>query len=87
MPRTRLPILRLVLGRGVKQLAIGMVLGLAAGLAVCRLMAELLFNVSTSDPLTFAVVIVTLGAAGLAATWFPARKAARIDPVKALQYE
>ena len=69
----------------MKQLAIGMALG--AGLAVCRLMARLLFNVSPNDPLTFAILIATLGAAGLAATWLPARKAARIDPVKALQYE
>jgi putative ABC transport system permease protein len=80
-------ILRLVLSRGVKQLAIGITFGLASGLAVCRLMGRLLFNVSPNDPLTFALVVATLGAAGLAATWLPARKAARIDPVKALQYE
>jgi ABC-type antimicrobial peptide transport system permease subunit len=80
-------ILRLVLGRGIKQLALGVVLGLAAGLAVCRLMARLMFHVSPSDPLTFIAVTATLLAAGLFATWLPARRAAKLDPVKALRYE
>jgi len=80
-------ILRLVLARGVKQLVLGMVLGLAAALAVCRLMSGMLFMVSPNDPVTFIAVALTLSAAGLAATWVPARRAARLDPVKALRYE
>lgn len=80
-------ILRLVLGRGLIQLALGMVLGIVAALAVCRLMSGLLFGVSAADPLTFVTVALALGAAGLAATWFPARRAARLDPVRALRYE
>ncbi|MGH9626791.1 MAG: FtsX-like permease family protein, partial [Bryobacteraceae bacterium] len=80
-------VLRLVLGRGVKQLVIGMALGLGAAIAVCRLMARLLFQVSPQDPLTFTVVTLALCAAGLIACWFPARRAARLDPMNALRYE
>jgi predicted permease len=80
-------ILKLVLGRGAKQLLVGMVLGLAAAIAVCRLMAGLLFKVSPQDPFTFAGVTLVLCMAGLAACWLPARRAAKLDPVKALRYE
>ena len=80
-------ILRLVLGRGMKQLAIGLVLGLAAGLAVCRLMGTILLGVAPNDPLTFISVAAVLCITGLIATGVPARRAARLDPVKALRYE
>jgi ABC-type antimicrobial peptide transport system permease subunit len=79
-------ILRLVLGRGVTQLALGLVLGLAAAFGVTRLMRVFLY-VSPTDPITFIAVPVVLCAAGLAATWFPARRAARLDPVRALRHE
>jgi ABC-type antimicrobial peptide transport system permease subunit len=80
-------ILKLVLGKGLKQLGLGMVLGLGAALAVCRLMGRLLFMISPNDPVTFASVALILGAAGMAAIFFPARRAARLDPLKALRYE
>ena len=80
-------ILTLMLARGIKQLALGMVLGLATAFAVCRLMSKLLFMVSPSDPITFVAVAFTLGAAGMAAVFFPARRAAKLDPLKALRYE
>ncbi|MBS1824625.1 MAG: ABC transporter permease [Acidobacteria bacterium] len=80
-------ILSLVLSRGLKQLGIGMVLGIAAAVGVCQLMAGLLFQVSARDPLTFALVGGVLGLAGLAACWLPARRASKLDPLKALRYE
>jgi predicted permease len=80
-------IVTLVLGRGVKQLVLGTVLGLGAALAICQLMSRLLFGVSPNDPVTFITVAVALTSAGLLATWIPARRAARLDPVKALRYE
>jgi putative ABC transport system permease protein len=80
-------IMRLVLRRGLLQLILGMVLGISAALAVCQLMARLLFKVSPRDPITFALVAIALAAAGLLACWIPARRAARLNPVRALRYE
>ncbi|MGH9672051.1 MAG: ABC transporter permease [Bryobacteraceae bacterium] len=79
-------ILRLVVGRGVKQLVAGMVLGLAAALGVTQLMTRIII-VSPRDPVTFALVGAVLGGAGLLACWLPARRASTLDPVKALRYE
>lgn len=80
-------ILGLVLGRGLKQLAVGLVLGLIAAMAVCQLMSRMLFQVSPRDPVTLSGVALVLGLAGLLACWLPARRASRLDPVKALRYE
>ncbi len=80
-------ILQLVMGRGVRQLGLGLLLGLVAAFGVCRLMESVLFNTKSTDPLTYAVVAVVLGAVGAMACWIPARRAARLDPVQALRYE
>lgn len=80
-------VLRLVLGRGVKQLMIGAIIGIAAAISVCRLMSRILFKVAPNDVLTLALVTFALLAVGLTACWFPARRAAKLDPVKALRYE
>ncbi len=80
-------IMGLVLARGLKQLGIGMFLGIAAAMAVCQLMAGLLFQVSPRDPVTFGIVGGLLGAAGVLACWLPARRAAKMDPLQALRYE
>jgi predicted permease len=80
-------ILGLVIARGVKQLAIGVVLGLGIALAVTRLMGELLFAVSPSDPAVFGSVIALITLAGMSACCLPARRATRLDPVRALREE
>lgn len=80
-------IVRLVLSRGLVQIGIGMTLGLAAAFYLCRLMGALLIQISSSDPLTFTTVGVTLLVTGLAACLIPARRAGRLDPLEALRHE
>jgi predicted permease len=80
-------VLRLVLGEGVRLAGLGIAVGIVASLAITRLVASLLFGISTTDPLTFAGVAVVLFLVALAATYIPARRAMRVDPVTALRYE
>jgi predicted permease len=87
MGATARSILGLVVGRGVKQLAAGLVLGLAAALAVTRLMGELLFGVSPQDPIVFGTVVAVISLVGLTACWVPARRAAHLPPLEALRHE
>ena len=83
----RRDVLALVVGNGLKLLLIGVVAGTAAALLVTRLMSNLLFGISASDPLTFAGVAVFLSAVALLACYIPARRAAKVDPIVALRYE
>ena len=80
-------ILALVMARGLWQIAAGVVLGLAAGIPVTRIMASLPIGVSPSDPTVFFTVASVLAAVGVFACWIPARRAAALDPVKAIRYE
>jgi len=80
-------ILTLVMKRGVWQIVAGLGLGLAAALPVARLMAALSISVSPSDPVVFIAVGLLLTTVGLFACWLPARRAAALDPVKAIRYE
>ena len=64
---------------------IGLVIGLVGAFALTQLMETILFNVSPTDPATYAGVTVFLLAIGLLATYLPARRAARVDPVEALR--
>jgi predicted permease len=82
---TRGSIIGLVLRRGLLQLLAGMVLGMAAAFAATRLMGELLFRVSPTDPIVFAAVPMLLVAVGLFACWLPARRASSLHPAKALR--
>jgi predicted permease len=80
-------VLSLVIGRGMKLALIGVGLGIAAALALTRLMTSLLYEVEPTDPLTFAGVSFLLIAIALFASWLPARRATQIDPMEALRYE
>jgi len=75
------------MGQGARLGAIGLGIGLIAAFGVARAMAGLLFGLSPSDPVTFALVPLTLGAVVLLATYLPARKAVKHDPVTALRSE
>ena len=83
----RKDVLKLVLGEGVKLALIGAAIGLAAALALTRLMSNLLYGISASDPLTFAGVAFVLMGVALLACYIPARRAMRLDPNIALRYE
>jgi len=84
---TRTDILRLVGCDGARLLVLGGALGLAAALAVSRILKSLLFSVGPHDPVSFAVVAVILALVGLVAALVPARAAARVDPTVALRCE
>lgn len=80
-------LLKLVVGQGMLLTLIGLVIGVGASFALTRLAARLLFGVSATDPLTFAVVPLLLASVALLACWIPARRATRMDPLVALRYE
>jgi putative ABC transport system permease protein len=80
-------VLRLIVGEGARLALIGVAIGIAASLAVTRLMSSLLFGVKATDPLTFAAVAVLLFLVALFASYVPARRAMRVDPIVALRYE
>jgi putative ABC transport system permease protein len=80
-------VLWLVLRTGAKMAILGVAIGLAAALALSRLMSNLLFNVTAADPATFASVAVLLLAVALLACYIPARRATRVDPINALRYQ
>jgi putative ABC transport system permease protein len=80
-------VVRMVMARGLRLITYGGILGLAGGLAVSRLIRNLLYGVTATDPMTFAGVIVLVGAVGAMAAFVPAIRAARVDPLIALRQE
>jgi ABC-type antimicrobial peptide transport system permease subunit len=80
-------VLGLVIRQSMRLVATGIVLGLIGALAISRLMSSLLFSVSPNDPATFIAVSAVLAGVGLFASWLPANRASRIDPLIALRQE
>ena len=84
---TQAKILSLVLAQGTRVVVAGIVIGVIGSFAITRAIRSLLFGVSPTDPLTFITVALLLVAVALLACWFPARRAAKVDPMVALRYE
>jgi putative ABC transport system permease protein len=80
-------VLRLILGEGARMAGFGVVIGIGASLAITRLTATLLYGISATDPLTFVSVAVLLSVVTLLASYIPARRAMRVDPMIALRNE
>ena len=80
-------VLSAVLGRSMRLTAMGLAIGVLGGLAASRALRGLLYDVSPTDPATFVVVAVALMLTALVASYWPARRAARLDPVEALRHE
>lgn len=80
-------VLTLILGQGLKLAIAGVALGLLGAVAFTRLLKGLLFGISASDPLTFALLAALLVGVALLACWIPARRATKVDPLEALRSE
>jgi predicted permease len=80
-------ILTLIIGRGMAIIFVGLAFGIAGALALTRFIASMLFGVRPEDPVTYAAVMLLFAMVALAASYIPARRAMRVDPVVALRYE
>jgi predicted permease len=83
----RADVSRLVLRQGFLLVGLGVLLGLGAAAGLTRLMSALLFGVSATDPITYLAAALGLGSIALMASYFPARRAAGVDPMEALRWE
>ncbi|NIU74886.1 MAG: FtsX-like permease family protein [Gammaproteobacteria bacterium] len=87
MGARRVDVVGMVVGRVARLAALGLAIGLAAGLLVTRVLDRLLFELSSTDPLTMAVTALILAVVALAAGYLPARRATRVDPMTVLRTE
>jgi ABC-type antimicrobial peptide transport system permease subunit len=80
-------ILHMVIGEGMRVVAVGLAIGLTGAAALARFVRTMLFDVSPFDPITFAVISATLAAVAFLACLAPAQRATRVDPLIALREE
>jgi len=80
-------VLKLAVGYGMKLVLAGLVIGLIAAFALTRVMSTLLFGVTATDPATFTLISLLLIAVAALASYIPARRATRVNPIIALRYE
>jgi putative ABC transport system permease protein len=83
----RRDVLKLVVGHGMLLTLIGIGIGVAGAFAATRALASLLYGISSTDPATFVSVPFILAGVALAASYMPARRATKVDPILALRYE
>jgi putative ABC transport system permease protein len=83
----RTDILRLVLRQGFTMMAVGVGLGLVGALLTTRVLRTLVFGVSTTDPFVFLAIVMVVSGTASIASYFPARRATRVDPLVTLRYE
>jgi putative ABC transport system permease protein len=80
-------VLRLVVGQGMRLVVVGLATGLVGAWVVSGVLASQLYGISAQDPITYVAVALLLGMVALAATWLPARRATRVDPMISLRSE
>jgi len=78
-------VVRLIVAQGMRVVTVGVVIGLAGALLASRLMTQLVYGVRVTDPMTYVGVAALLGAVALVASYIPARRATRIDPLAAMR--
>ena len=81
----RARVLRMVVRQGASLVTVGGLVGLAAALALTRILRSMLYGIDPSDPITYGMIVLVLGGAALLASWLPARRAASVDPTRALR--
>jgi putative ABC transport system permease protein len=83
----RRDVLKLLLRWALSLVTLGVIVGVLGSVAVTRLLSGFLFGIKSTDPLTFTVIPVLLGTIALLASYIPARRATKVDPIIALRYE